>query len=45
MGTTVMQAVTLPEKGHMVRNRTQHHDRSSYALMAFCQSTITLVAR
>jgi hypothetical protein len=24
---------------------TQHHDRPSYALMAFCQSIITLVAR
>lgn len=26
-------------------NHTQHHDRSSYAFMAFCQSIITLVAR
>jgi hypothetical protein len=24
---------------------TQHHDRPSYALMAFCQSIITVVAR
>ena len=45
MGTTEMQAVTLPEKERMVRNRTQHHDRPSYAIMAFCQSIITLVAR
>jgi hypothetical protein len=26
-------------------NHTQHHDRPSYALMAFRQSIITLVAR
>ena len=24
---------------------TQHHDRPSYALMAFCQSIITIVGR
>jgi hypothetical protein len=31
-------------KAHASKH-TQHHDRPSYALMAFCQSIITLVAR
>jgi hypothetical protein len=35
---------TLPSEGAW-SGHTQHHDRPSYALMAFCQSIITLVAR
>jgi hypothetical protein len=40
-----MQAVTLPEKGLMVRNRTQHHDRSSYAFMDDPRLATTIVLR
>lgn len=32
-------------KGRTVFNYTQHHDSLRYAIMAFCQSIITLVAR
>jgi hypothetical protein len=41
---TTTFAVTTPDKARTVRSRTQHHDRPSYAVMAFCQPVIALVA-
>ena len=41
---TTIFAVTIPDNGRRVRSRTQHHDRPSYAFMAFCQPVIALVA-
>jgi hypothetical protein len=43
-GGSKIDSGTLPPEGALLRH-TQHHDRPSYALMAFCQSIITLVAR
>jgi hypothetical protein len=39
-----IQTLNLHVEGALLVH-TQHHDRPSYALMAFCQSIITLVAR
>jgi hypothetical protein len=44
MGGSIIDSDTVHVRAHGLRH-TQHHDRLSYALMAFCQSIITLVAR